>query len=195
MRISKAYLNQVAAYSNLNVYLAFSRGVSRGYETAGYPIVRLTNNYTGEVYKCSGGGYDMHGTNVGNFLKGLIHEEMAVRLALADYIYKEIKEDGTPPYGISLRDAEKLKDKEGKFIPSKAKKAILELNYYIDGACGESCMYRIAKGIGFDVNERYQRATTRKGTDKFLGVNFTVNPEGLLAKYLAKEKLNGKAES
>lgn len=194
MKTSKAKLNQIATYSELNTFLEFSRGVSRGNDTYGYPIIRLTNNNTGEVYKCSGGGYDMHGTNVGTFLKSVVNESPAALQALATAIYNQVQKKEGIPYGLTIRDSEKLKNKEGDFVASKVRKALLEKHFYLDGACGESCMYRIARLIGFDVEEKYVRAKTRKGTDKFLGVDFDVAPDGLLVKYLAKEKLENETK-
>ena len=126
--MNKATLNQIATYSPINTFLAFSRGESRGHDTYGYPILRLTCSSSGEVFKCMGGGYDMHGTNLGSFLTSTVREYPEALKALATGVYNEIHKDAidayysTNPYeihkeengldfAISLDDAKKL-DKE-----------------------------------------------------------------------------------
>lgn len=66
--MNKATLNQIATYSPINTYLSFSRGESRGRDTYGYPIYRLTDTNTGQVYKTTGCGFDTFGTNLGHFI-------------------------------------------------------------------------------------------------------------------------------
>ena len=194
MKISKAKLNQIATYSELNTFLEFSRGTSRGNDTYGYPILRLTDTQTGNVYKCVGAGWNTFGDNVGSYLMTTLVNSPAALQALATGLYNYLQEGEGVPYGLNLREAQSLKDNEGKFIARKVRKAILEKKFYLDGGCGESCMFRISQMIGFKHKQRYQRAKTRSGTDKFLGVNFDVDPEGLLAKYLAKEKLENETK-
>ena len=185
--MNKQTLNQIATYSDINCFLSFSRGVSRGWETQGYPIIRLTHSRTGQVFKCMGGGYDCHGTNLGHYLKDVSREVPQALEALATGVYKEIQAGEGIPYGLSFEDHKILK-KDGEFVASKVRKAIREGKFYLDGACGESCMKRIAKIMGIQITDQYQRATTRKGTDKFLGCKVDLIPEGLLVKYLAKAK-------
>lgn len=185
--MNKQILNQIATYSDINCFLSFSRGVSRGYETDGYPIIRLTHSQTGQVFKCMGGGYDLHGTNLGYYLKQLLIDEEHALEALATGVYKEIQAGEGLPYGLSMRDRETLQ-KDGKYVASKVRKAIREGAYYLDGGCGDSCMKRIAKIMGIQITDQYQRATTRKGTDKFLGCKVELIPEGLLVKLMAKAK-------
>ena len=185
--MNKQILNQIATYSDINCFLSFSRGVSRGWETQGYPIVRLTHSRTGQVFKCSGGGYDLLGENLGYYLKQLLIDEEHALEALATGVYKEIQAGEGLPYGLSMRDRETLQ-KDGKYVASKVRKAIRERKFYIEGSCGESCMKQIAKIIGVKITDQYQRATTRKGTDNFLGYNVELIPEGSLVKLMAKAK-------
>ena len=185
--MNKQILNQIATYSDINCFLSFSRGVSRGWETQGYPIIRLTHSRTGQVFKCSGGGYDLLGENLGYYLKQLLIDEEQALEALATGVYKEIQAGEGIPYGLNLRERESLQ-KEGKYIASKVRKAIRERKFYIEGSCGESCMKEIARIIGIKITDQYQRATTRKGTDKFLGYKVDLIPEGLLVKLMAKAK-------
>ena len=83
MKISKAKLNQIATYSELNTFLEFSRGTSRGNDTYGYPIWRLTDTQTGNVYKCVGAGWDTFGDNVGSYLMTTLVNSPAALQALA----------------------------------------------------------------------------------------------------------------
>lgn len=179
--------NKIAAYSNINTFLQFSRGESRARDTYGYPIVRLCENNTGRTYKCTGGGYDMHGTNLGSYIKNLVNEESAALEALATYVYNLIHSEGNLPYGLSLRKSELCKNKEGKLIASKVRKEILQQQFYLDGACGESCMKKIAQGMGLIFKDEYSRSRRKGVTDKFLGVSVSLNPEGFLVKYLYKK--------
>src|SRR5690606_32511458 len=108
-------LNQIATYSDINCFLSFSRGVSRGVETQGYPIIRLTHSQTGQVFKCMGGGYDLHGTNLGHYITNTIREEPQALKALAEGVYKEIQAGEGLPYGLFLRNRETLQ-KDGKYV-------------------------------------------------------------------------------
>lgn len=185
--MNKQILNQIATYSDINCFLSFSRGESRGLETYGYPIIRLTHSRTGQVFKCMGGGYCMIGENLGFYLKQLLIDEEHALEALATGVYKEIQAGEGLPYGLSMRERETLQ-KDGEYVASKVRKAIRERKFYIEGSCGESCMKRIAKIMGIKITDQYQRATTRKGTDKFLGYKVDLIPEGLLVKLMAKAK-------
>lgn len=187
--MNKQTLNQIATYSDLNCFLSFSRGVSRGWETQGYPIIRLTHSRTGQVFKCMGGGYDLLSTNLGHYLMDVLREVPQALEALSTGVYKEIQAGEGIPYGLFLRDREKLQ-KDGKYVASKVRKAIREGHFYLDGGCGESCMKRIAGIMGIKISDQYQRATTRKGTDKFLGYKVDLIPEGLLVKLMAKNTEN-----
>ena len=185
--MNKQILNQIATYSDINCFLSFSRGVSRGYETQGYPIIRLTHSRTGQVFKCNGAGYCMVGTDLGFYLDQLLNDEPQALEALATGVYKEIQAGEGIPYGLSFRNRETLQ-KDGKYVASKVRKAIREGDYYLDGGCGDSCMKQIAKLIGIKIVDQYQRAATRRGTDKFLGCKVELIPEGLLVKLMAKAK-------
>ena len=184
--MNKATLNQIATYSPINTFLAFSRGESRGRDTYGYPIIRLKHSHTGEVFKCMGGGYCMVGTNLGQYIIGLTKDYPEALKALSTFVYDEVQKGQSTPYGLSIRNLDKCKDKDGKLSASKIRRAINEQRFYIDGACGENCMKRIADGMGLILKDEYIRAKTRKGTDKYLGLGVSLNPKGLLVKYLAK---------
>ena len=189
--MNKATLNQIATYSPINTYLSFSRGESRGRDTYGYPIYRLTDTNTGQVYKTTGCGFDTYGTNLSHFIIDLVSENPLALKALAKFVYSEVKNKEGIPYGLTVRNLDKCKNPDGQLIANKVAKEIENKNFYLDGACGESCMKRISKGMGIIIKDEYQRAKTRKGTDKFLGARVTLDPEGILVKMLAREKTTG----
>ena len=179
-------LTKVATYSNINCFLEFSHGESRGYDTYGYPIIRLKHSHTGETFKQVGCGYDCHGANLGQYIIGLTKDYPEALKALSTFVYDEVQKGQDIPYGLTVCNLDKCKDKDGKLKASKVRNAINEHRFYIDGACGESCMKRIADGMGLIFKDEYIRAKTRKGTDKYLGLRVSLNPKGLLVKYLAK---------
>lgn len=110
--------------------------------------------------------------------------------ALAKFVYSEIKNNEGIPYGLTVRNLDKCKTKDGQLIANKVAKEIENKNFYLDGACGESCMKRISKGMGIIIKDEYQRAKSRK-IHKFLGARVTLDPEGILVKMLAREKTTG----
>ena len=130
--MNKQILNQIATYSDINCFLSFSQGVSRGGETYGYPIVRITHSGTGKTYRSLGAGYDLHGTNLGHYIMDTVREVPQALEALADGVYNEIQAGEGIPYGLFLRNREKVQ-KDGKYIASKVRKAIREGDYYLDG--------------------------------------------------------------
>lgn len=185
--------NRTATYSNINTFLYFSRGESRAQDTYGYPIIRLRDGHCGHVFKTVGGGFDCHGTNLGQWLDSVIEEHSAALKALATFVYNEIQNKQGTPYGLCIRSPEKIKDAEGKLIAKKVRKAIKDKQFYLDGACGESCIKRIASGMGITIKDEYERAKTRKSTDKFIGCRIEVEPDGLLVRYLIKERKDAEA--
>lgn len=113
--------------------LTLSTGMSRGRDTYGYRIVRLRDSATGKLYRCMGGGYDMAGTVLANWLTDM-HQD-ALR-AIADRAYYQF----TPPASPAVNDA-----------PD----ALYGLFHYaqngrvsVDGACGVSSVQRIAEAAG-----------------------------------------------
>ena len=121
----------------------------------------------------------------------MVEHPLALK-ALAKFVYSEVKNNEGIPYGLTVRNLDKCKTKDGQLIANKVAKEIENKNFYLDGACGESCMKRISKGMGIIIKDEYQRAKTRKGTDKFLGARVQLDPEGQLVKYLAKAQQESK---
>lgn len=61
---------------NIN-HLRMSWSVSRGRDTYGYNICKLTDGNTGKQYRCMGGGYDMQGTVFGDWLEANYPDRLA----------------------------------------------------------------------------------------------------------------------
>ena len=125
-------------------YLTLSWSISRGRDTYGYNICRLDDSATGKRYRCSGGGYDMTGTVLGNWLTDVYQSELRTLAPRAGAWYSKANGYRTNPdrvnglYGLSINED-----------TGKAS---------IDGACGIRSVELIAEalGIGFraTVNRR-----------------------------------------
>jgi hypothetical protein len=118
--------------------LHFKWTISRGRDTYGYNICTLLVDGR-KAASCTGGGYDMQGTCLGNSLQGNFQEALRSRFskelaavtpedykAYSGNCYKQV--DGF--YGL------RISGKEGK------------LSLELDGGCGFSSMEKIANAIG-----------------------------------------------
>lgn len=68
-------------------YLKLSWSISRGRDTDGYNICRLDDNNEGQRYRCMGGGYDMTGSVVGEWLKKTYQERLLAAGAAVTDLY------------------------------------------------------------------------------------------------------------
>lgn len=176
----------------IETYLEFKRSTSRGADSYGYPLLRLTDaNYNGKSYKCTGGGYDMHGTNLGHWLQDIIKSNDLLLEAFAIDLIKSMKKDQGLPYGLNIwRDhKEKLKNAKGAWMYTRVKKAIMEKAWSLDGACGENCMKQIAELIGIKIKDQYQRSTRKGQYDKYLGSHITLTDKNTYRKLCEKHGL------
>ena len=62
----------------------FTYGVSRGRDTYGYNIVTLTSSAQGKKFRCMGGGYDMHGQVLGEYVQYCATQEQLRAAVSAD---------------------------------------------------------------------------------------------------------------
>lgn len=128
-------------------YLSLSWSTSRGRDTYGYNIARLDDmSPTGRRHKCMGGGYDMVGTCIGQWLMSAYAERLLQIQGNADTVVSEkfgrIKNPGDNRfYGMTHYQ------KDGRV--------------YLDGACGLDCMIRIAAAIGVRITSNYNRRANR----------------------------------
>lgn len=125
--------------------LNISWSVSRGQDTYGYNICRLDDVRTGKRYRTTGGGYDMIGTVLGDWLEDRYQDEL--RALVADLpkqkyggtSYMQISEEINPKYyGLTISP-------DGRVC--------------LDGACGSSSMQSIGRALGLN----FQWLGNRKG--------------------------------
>ena len=64
--------------------ILFSYGVSRARDTYGYNIVTLTSSAQGKKFRCMGGGYDMHGQVLGEYVQYCATQEQLLAAVSAD---------------------------------------------------------------------------------------------------------------
>lgn len=130
-------------------FLALSWSISKGAETYGYNICRLDDNNSGKRYRTIGGGYDMVGTVVADWLQDA-HQEALVGLA------------GTlesKPYAGTTKAFPKF---YGMFQHEDG-------HVSLDGGCGLECIRKIAGAIGVS----WTQAMNRRGR-KVIGFAVTV---------------------
>jgi hypothetical protein len=131
-------------------HLSLKWGTSRGRDTCGYNIVTLSDHRTGKKYRTCGGGYDMQGTVFGEWLGQVYQNELQQHIAKlplidAGYVTKGYRKvDGL--YGLVINP-------DGKIV--------------LDGACGTKSMLTIARAIGLDVQQDYDRSPRRNGLQGF----------------------------
>lgn len=145
--------------------LSFKYTTSKGRDTYGYNIVSLYAN--GErVARTCGGGYDMRGTCLGQYIKANYIERLKALTGNHGSM-----DDGTGFYGLmfTVKDGETYKR-----VKNYEEGAIVSL----DGACGIDCMVRIADAVGVKL-ESVKIAPNEWGyilTDTYLQ-----NPSGMCA--------------
>lgn len=142
-------------------FLQYSQSVSRGRETYGYNIIKLTDTTTGKTYKTCGGGYDMLGTVLaewmGDNIQRNLHEYLTFKsMQPGDYCTSGMTaEEKGWPYGCSI-------GKDSNMA-------------WMDGAVGQSSVTKILEAIGCVV----QSSGYTKGKKYiFTGFNITMpHPE------------------
>lgn len=134
--------------------LRLSYGTSRGRETYGYPIVRLTDETAGKTFRCMGGGYDMVGTVLADWACAT-HQDRLRRLA--DLAHATVRPgEGYRSHG---------EDTRGRFYGMAA--------YYdaagnlervsVDGACGQSSVERILTAAGIRLTRTFKATGRNRG--------------------------------
>jgi hypothetical protein len=128
--------------NNATILLSFKYTTSKGRNTYGYNIVTLYANGK-RVARTCGGGYDMRGTCLGEYIQNNYLE----RLKTLRANYGSLDDD-TGYYGLSFwkqgnksTRIENLKSYEDGSIIS------------LDGACGERSMQTIAEAIGLSLQQ------------------------------------------
>jgi hypothetical protein len=142
--------------------LHLSWSVSRGQDTYGYNICRLDDSETGKRYRCNGGGYDMVGTVLAQWLQDRFQDRLKELSHRAHATYDfhtspRTREDNPRPdalYGLACLLGLSYSDKKKGEYPSMQ----------IDGACGVSSVERVAEAIGLTI--RYMPTFGRSRTSK-----------------------------
>ena len=135
----------------MNHTLSISWSTSRGVDTYGYNICRLDDNRTGRRYRTCGGGYDMIGTVIGEWLADVYQSELQAIGHLAGVYYSKAGgyQSRRSADGLGLVRAYLYgmtrNDDTGRVT--------------LDGACGTSTMIAIAEAIGL----RFSWFGNRKG--------------------------------
>jgi hypothetical protein len=125
--------------------LKLNVGTCRGRYTEGWTMVTLVATSTGKRYRARGGGYDMHGTVLGDFLE----ETYQMRLrALAKTASSTSTTDKREQLTGSLL---------GMYLNHSTGAVTL------DGACGIRSILSIAKHIGIAVEEKSVKRGKRRG--------------------------------
>ncbi len=124
--------------------LSLRIGTSRGRDTHGYTMVTLVVNSTGKCYRACGGGYDMHGT------------------VLADYL-EETYQDRLQTIAREALSSDRA-DKHSQFCHFEGDLYGIALNLssgevLLTGGVGKSQIIRIAKKIGLSIVDRMQRTS------------------------------------
>lgn len=110
--------------------LNFKWGISRGRDTYGYNICSCyIDGY--KVGTCNGGGYDMQGSSVSEFLNNAFSEELL--------LLSKRREEGEF-YGLNYYKTEDGNEKA-----------------YTSGSCGLDCMIRIINALGFKTNYKWNK--------------------------------------
>ena len=116
-------------------HLSLTWGISKGRDTYGYNILTLRDEH-GHKYRTMGGGYDMTGTVLGDWLESNYQDRLMKIRSRAHSTWM----------------------KSRRFKYNKKQNALYGMRYskttngvVLDGACGESCMVAIAKAIGLSI--------------------------------------------
>lgn len=130
-------------------YLRLGYGTSRGQNTYGYTIVRLTDEAAGKTFRCMGGGYDMVGTVLADWATAT-HQDRLQTLADRAYYVPSAKEPGRTTvsndpdafYGMYLRE---------------------DGTVHLDGGCGQSSIERILKAAGIELTRTFTPRGVNRG--------------------------------
>lgn len=119
---------------NNTKHLTVKWSVSRGRDTYGYNICKVIDNSSeGKVYKCMGGGYDMLGTSLAQWVQDVYQPELMLNKRKAYTIFNK---------------------QAGMWVASDHNKYFYGMSYdsdkdcvALDGACGINSIERIIKEV------------------------------------------------
>jgi hypothetical protein len=135
-------------------YLRLSYGTSRGRDTYGYNIVRLTDETTGKTFRCMGGGYDMVGTVLADWA---VETHQDALRELAGRAYYEWREDG----GMSVPGNDDRDRMYGMYAYYDESGQLDRVS--VDGGCGVESVHRILKAAGLELTRTYVPTGRNRG--------------------------------
>jgi hypothetical protein len=135
-------------------YLRLGYGTSRGRDTYGYNIVRLTDEAAGRTFRCMGGGYDMVGTVLADWAVSTHQDKLATLADRAHYVWRE--GEGMTVPGNDDRDRF-----YGMWAYYDAAGNLDRVS--VDGACGVESVHRILKAAGLELTRTYVPTGRNRG--------------------------------
>lgn len=114
--------------------LKITVGTSRGRETYGYNIVTLTDTKTGKKYRTCGGGYDMTGTVLAEWMGDVLQPALKALL----------ESQGFEPGGYA-GPYDAAKEAGRQYGAGISKKGVA----YMDGACGQNTVQALLGKLGY----------------------------------------------
>ena len=132
-------------------FLHIRVSTSKGRDTYGYTIVTATDNATDKAYRTCGGGYDMRGTVVADWLESVAQDRLLALAALCG-------RDDSRTYGTDNKWAP-IKGYYGSTINPDG-------SISLDGGCGIESIRHIAEAVGIVIRGCY--GTGRK-RDSLIG--------------------------
>jgi hypothetical protein len=123
-------------------FLSIKHGISRAADSYGYNRITLSDTLTGHKFVVSGGGFDMTGSLLGEWMEA----HMQDRLDALQPGTKTVGGWPRPLYGISYKGAKSASGYE-------------YTGASVDGACGQSSMVEVARACGIVIEAVYDRGT------------------------------------
>ena len=126
-------------------------GESKGRETYGYTLCTITDTDTGKRYRTCGGGYDLEGTVLAEWLADIHQAKLLAHL----------QGQGMQP-GDRASGGDQARQNGWTYGAGITSKGVA----YMDGACGQSEVTRLAKALGltFKPLHKYGRGGKITGT-------------------------------
>ena len=132
--------------------LSVKWSISKAQDTYGYNICTVINDDNGERFKCLGGGYDMLGTSLANFIEKEYQNQLYQNADKAYSLWG---------YPENIQDSAK----QGFYGMSAHYQNGLVTHVTLDGACGINAIERIIKEVlGLTLERKYNY--DRKGRVK-----------------------------
>jgi hypothetical protein len=122
-------------------FLIVKHGVSKAADSYGYSRVTVTEARTGQKFTAVGGGYDMVGTVLGEWMEANIQD----RLDALQPGTKTVGDYPRPLYGISYKG-------------TKSASGFEYTHASVDGGFGLSSMIAVARACGIHVEEVWDRS-------------------------------------